>query len=64
LSCFGLHLAGQDDVLEIKYYATATSSRWEYPKKEIRHITENGGGRFKNHALVGLKILKRIVQGE
>ena len=45
------------DVLEMKYYNTDTSSRAESFQTEIKHITKDEGGRFKNHTLVGLKIL-------
>ena len=49
------------EVLEMKYYTTDTSSRWECLKTEIRHITKDEGGRFKNHTLVGLQILEKVV---
>jgi hypothetical protein len=45
------------DVLEMKYYKTDTSSRPECLETEIKHITKDDGGRFKNHTLVGLQIL-------
>ena len=46
------------DVLEMKYYKTDTSSRPECLETEIKHITKDDGGRFKNHTLVELKILE------
>jgi hypothetical protein len=49
------------DVLEMKYYTTDTSSTWESLKTEIRHITKDEEGRFKNHTLVGLAILEKLV---
>jgi hypothetical protein len=49
------------DVFEMKYYTTDTSSRWECLKTEIKHITEDEGGRFKNHRLVGLQILEKLI---
>ena len=52
------------DVLEMKCYTTDTSSRWDCLKTEIKHITKNEQGRFKNHALVGLQILERVARGQ
>ena len=46
------------DVLEMKYYNTDTSNRPESFQAEIKHIAKDDGGRFKNHTLVGLKILE------
>jgi hypothetical protein len=50
------------DVLEMKYYTSDTSSRPECLRTEIRHITKDEKGRFKDHTLVGLKILERVVR--
>jgi hypothetical protein len=46
------------DVLEMKYSITDTSSRQESLGTEIKHITRDEGGRFRNHTLVGLQILE------
>lgn len=45
-------------VLKIKYYQKDSSKPAEYMKTEIRHITRDVEGRFKNHFLVGLSILE------
>lgn len=50
------------DVLEMKYYKTDSSSQPERLETEIKHITKDEGGRFKNHTLVGLQILERGVR--
>lgn len=47
------------DVLNIKYYPTDSSRPAEYLKTQIRHITKDEQGRFKEHFLVGLLILER-----
>ena len=52
------------DVLEMKYYKTDTSSRPECLGTEIKHITKDEGGRFKNHTLVGLQIIERVVRDQ
>lgn len=51
------------DVLEMKYYKTDTSSPPEYLETEIKHITKDEG-RFKNHTLVGLQIIERVVRDQ
>jgi hypothetical protein len=45
------------DILNMKYYKNDTSKAVEFLKTEIRHITRDDTGRFKNHYLVGLSIL-------
>ncbi|MBW1932891.1 MAG: hypothetical protein JRI56_07750, partial [Deltaproteobacteria bacterium] len=40
------------DVLNMKYYKSDTSTHIEYLKTEIKHITKDETGRFKNHYLV------------
>ena len=52
------------DVLEMKYYKTDTSSEPECLGTEIKHITKDEGGRFKNHTLVGLQIIERVVRNK
>jgi hypothetical protein len=41
----------------MKYYRGDASKPAEYLRTEIRHITKDESGRFKNHYLVGLCIL-------
>jgi hypothetical protein len=43
--------------LNMKYYRDDASRPAEYLKTEIRHITRDVSGRFKDHYLVGLSIL-------
>jgi hypothetical protein len=45
------------DILNVKYYKNDTSKRVEFLKTEIRHITKDDTGRFRDHYLVGLVIL-------
>ena len=47
------------DVIEMKYYATDTSVAPEHLRTQIKHITQDKGGRFKGHRLVGLEVLGR-----
>jgi hypothetical protein len=44
------------DVLEMKYYTPETPDLPECLGTEIKHITKDEAGRFKNHTLVGLQI--------
>jgi hypothetical protein len=46
------------DVLEMKYATTDASSQPESLGTQIKHITKDEGGRFKNHTLVGLQIIE------
>jgi len=46
------------DILDLKYYTTDSSKPIEYLKTEIKHITKDDTGRFKELYLVGLSILK------
>ncbi len=48
-----------DNILNMKYYPTDSSSPKEYLKTQIKHITKDQQGRFRNHALVGLFILEK-----
>ena len=48
------------DVLEMKYNPSDISTPPEHLKTEIKHITKDDTGRFKNHTLVGLQILERL----
>ena len=44
------------DILDLKYYTTDSSKPTEYLKTEIKHITKDDTGRFKELYLVGLSI--------
>lgn len=46
------------DVLEMTYATTDTPDQPESLGTQIKHITKDEGGRFKNHTLVGLQILE------
>jgi len=46
------------DILDLKYYTTDSSKPTEYLKTEIKHITKDDTGRFKELYLVGLSILE------
>jgi hypothetical protein len=46
------------DILNLKYYTIDTSKPVEFIKTEIRHITKDESGHFKNLFLVGLSILE------
>ena len=48
------------DVLEMKYNPVDISTPPEHLKTEIKHITKDETGRFKDHMLVGLQILERL----
>jgi hypothetical protein len=43
--------------LDMKYHRDDISKPPDYLKTEIRHITKDVSGRFKDHFLVGLSIL-------
>jgi predicted proteasome-type protease len=43
--------------LDMKYHHNDISKPADYLKTEIRHITRDVSGRFKDHFLVGLSIL-------
>ena len=47
------------NILKMKYYPTDSSCPAEYLKTQIKHITKDQQGRFRNHALVGLFILEK-----
>jgi len=48
------------DVLEMKYYTADTPDLPRCLGTQIKHITKDEGGRFKNHTLVGLQIRERV----
>ena len=48
------------DILEMKYYTSDTSVPPEHLRTQIKHITKDEDGRFKDHSLVGLEILGRV----
>jgi hypothetical protein len=52
------------DILEMKYYTTDTPNLPECLGTEIKHITKDEGGRFKNHTLVGLQIRDTEIPGQ
>jgi hypothetical protein len=45
------------DILNMKYYKNDTSKAVEFLRTEIRHITKDDTGRFKDHYLVSLSIM-------
>ena len=48
-----------DNILNMKYYPTDSSCPKEHLKTQIKHITKDKQGRFRNHVLVGLFILEK-----
>jgi len=46
------------DVITMRYYLTESLGTTEDVKTEIKHITKDDQGKFKNHYLVGLEILQ------
>jgi hypothetical protein len=46
------------EILDLKYYTADASKPTEYLKTEIKHITKDDTGRFKELYLVGLSILE------
>ena len=44
------------DILDTKYFKDGLSNQEEFLKTEIRHITKDDQGLFKEHYLVGLSI--------
>jgi hypothetical protein len=52
------------DVLEMKYYTADTPNLPECLGTEIKHISKDEGGRFKNHTLVGLQIRESLVRDQ
>ena len=46
------------DIFKVKYYPQELYAETTISKTEIRHITPGTQNRFKNHCLVGLKILE------
>ncbi len=47
------------NILKMKYYPTDSSCPAEHLKTQIKHITKDKEGRFRNHVLVGLFILEK-----
>jgi len=47
------------NILNMKYYPTDSSCPTEYLKTQIKHITKDKQGRFRNHVLVGLFIIEK-----
>ena len=47
------------NILNVKYYPTDSSCRTECMKTQIKHLTKDKQGRFRNHVLVGLFILEK-----
>ena len=47
------------NILNMKYYPIDSSCPKEYLKTQIKHITKDKQGRFRNHFLVGLFILEK-----
>jgi hypothetical protein len=46
------------NILDMKYHPADSSCPTEYLKTQIKHITKDKQGRFRNHVLVGLLILE------
>jgi len=46
------------DVITMRYYLTESLGSTEDVKTEIKHITKDDQGKFKDHYLVGLAILQ------
>jgi hypothetical protein len=47
------------NIFHMKYYPIDSSCPKEYLKTEIKHITRDKQGRFRNHVLVGLLIIEK-----
>ena len=47
------------NILNMKYYSTDSPYPTEHMKTQIKHITKDKQGRFRNHFLVGLFILEK-----
>ena len=47
------------NILNMKYYPVGSPYPAERLKTEIKHITKDQQGRFRNHVLVGLFILEK-----
>ncbi len=47
------------NILKMKYYPTDSPYPAEHLKTQIKHITKDKEGRFRNHVLVGLFILEK-----
>ena len=47
------------NILNMKYYPTDSPYPTEYLKTQIKHITKDKQGRFRNHVLVGLFIVEK-----
>jgi len=45
------------DILNMKYYKNDTTKAVEFLRTQIRHITKDDTGRFKDHYMVGLSIV-------
>jgi hypothetical protein len=52
------------DVLELKYYTADTPKLSKCFGTEIKHITKDEEGRFRNHTLVGLQVLEKTVRDQ
>ncbi len=48
-----------DKELEVKYYPADLSRPPEVRKTRIAHITQESEGKFKNHFLIGLRIVEK-----
>lgn len=48
------------DIFNMKYYPIKLLGPTEYLKTEIRHITKEQSGRYKNHYLVGLCVKEKL----
>ncbi len=48
------------DVFNMKYYPIKLLGPTEHLKTEIRHITKERSGRYKNHFLIGLVVKEKL----
>ncbi|MBU0990896.1 MAG: PilZ domain-containing protein [Proteobacteria bacterium] len=48
------------DVFDMKYYPIKLLGPTEHLKTEIKHITRENSGRYKDHYLVGLSVKEKI----
>lgn len=56
-----LNLIEIGDILDMKFNPNEASDPVEYFKTEIRHITKDAQGRFRDHFIVGLSVLESTI---
>lgn len=52
------------DIFDMKYYPIKLLGHAEHLKTEIRHITLETSGRYKNHYLIGLEVIEKLSPDE